>query len=126
MFIVNITLLILKSIAAVKSGALSVISVLLDSFLDLLSQFILWIVQRDANKHDYVRFPQGKTRLEPIGVIVVSVVMAMIAFFVFVESIQVFISGMIGSPPDIIWSVWIMIATLTAGKFNILLLLSNA
>ncbi|KAF2221419.1 hypothetical protein BDZ85DRAFT_16538 [Elsinoe ampelina] len=74
----NILLLIAKIIAAFYSDSLSLIASLLDSALDLLCTIIVWTTNRlvqwrlsALNK----RFPVGRRRLEPLGILVFSIIM---------------------------------------------------
>lgn len=76
--VANIILLIAKGFAALSSSSLSLIASLLDSALDLLCTAIVWITNRmvswrveSLNK----RFPVGRKRLEPVGILVFSVIM---------------------------------------------------
>lgn len=75
--VANICLLAAKIVAAFFSSSLSLVASLVDSALDLLCTLIVWttsnLVQwklRPLKK----RFPIGRRRLEPIGILVFSVV----------------------------------------------------
>ncbi|KAK8858889.1 hypothetical protein IAR55_003120 [Kwoniella newhampshirensis] len=87
--IVNIILVAGKTFAVLHSSSISLTASLVDSALDLLSTFIIlgtsWAIGVKSDKHKY---PAGKRRFEPLGVLVFSV--AMIASFVqvFIESFQ--------------------------------------
>lgn len=76
--VANIILLAAKGFAALSSSSLSLIASLLDSALDLLCTGIVWTTNRlvswrlDSLK---ARFPVGRRRLEPIGILVFSVIM---------------------------------------------------
>ena len=82
----NIGLLIAKAVASYLSGSLSIISSLVDSAVDLVSGVVVWYTSRAIKCTNYYKYPEGKTRLEPIGVIVLAVVMA-------VASVQVIITA---------------------------------
>ena len=66
-FIVNVFLFIVKVVAAISTGSLSVIASAVDSCLDLLAGTVIFFVSRAMRQKDPIRYPQGKTRLEPLG-----------------------------------------------------------
>lgn len=87
----NIVLLAAKGFAALSSNSLSLIASLLDSALDLLCTGIVWTTNRlvswrvDALQK---RFPVGRRRLEPIGILVFSVIMVISFAQILQESVQ--------------------------------------
>jgi divalent metal cation (Fe/Co/Zn/Cd) transporter len=89
-FLANVFLLIAKVVASLSSSSLSIIASLVDSCLDFLSTLIIYsvsrIVARRDWKSDYL-FPVGKARLEPLGVLVFSVVMIVSFLQVIVEAV---------------------------------------
>lgn len=88
--IANIVLLIAKAIAAGYSSSLSLIASLVDSALDLLctgiifttSKLVQWKVARLRQK-----FPVGRRRLEPLGILVFSVIMIISFLQILEESV---------------------------------------
>jgi len=87
-FALNVILLVLKVIAAVASGSMTVIASAADSFLDLISGLVLFVTQWAMNKKDPSMYPQGKTRMEPVGVIVFSVVMGLSSLQIVIEAVK--------------------------------------
>lgn len=83
----NTILLILKIIVTVLTSSLSVVASMVDAALDFLSTAIVWvtswIIARPQNKYAY---PIGRRRLEPIGVLVFSVIMITSFFQVAIEA----------------------------------------
>lgn len=76
--IANILLLIAKGIAAGYSSSLSLIASLVDSALDLLCTVIVYTTHKLVRWHlSQLRrkFPVGRRRLEPLGILVFSVIM---------------------------------------------------
>jgi cation diffusion facilitator family transporter len=71
----NTALLILKIIVAVMTSSLSVVASLVDAALDFLSTAIIWITSWMIARQDHYAYPVGRRRLEPIGVLVFSVIM---------------------------------------------------
>ena len=84
-FAANVLLLVIKVIAAVWSGSLSVIASTIDSFLDLFSGSIIFATNCLAKRRDVLKFPVGRTRLEPLGVLIFSAVMAMSMASILIE-----------------------------------------
>ncbi|KAM0433021.1 hypothetical protein ACHAPT_004726 [Fusarium lateritium] len=76
--IANILLLAGKGFAVFTTGSLSLVASLVDSALDLLCTLIVWSTSRlvlwrlEAMRR---RFPVGKRRLEPLGILVFSIIM---------------------------------------------------
>lgn len=86
----NIVLLIAKGVAALSSSSLSLIASLLDSALDLLCTGIVWTTNRLVSwRLDSLRqrFPVGRRRLEPIGILVFSVIMIISFLQILQESV---------------------------------------
>ncbi|CAF4718439.1 unnamed protein product, partial [Rotaria sp. Silwood2] len=81
-------LLIVKVIAAFISHSLSVISSVVDSGVDLASSVILLWATRAIKRRDPFMYPQGRTRLEPISIVVLSVIMCSASVQVISESLQ--------------------------------------
>lgn len=76
--VANILLLILKIIVAVMTSSVSVLASLVDAALDFLSTAIVFITTRIINRNsasDKEKYPVGRRRLEPLGVLVFSVIM---------------------------------------------------
>jgi len=71
----NTVLLVLKVIVAVMTSSLSVVASLVDAALDFLSTVIIWITSWMIARQDRYAYPVGRRRLEPIGVLVFSVIM---------------------------------------------------
>ncbi|CAF0988981.1 unnamed protein product [Rotaria sp. Silwood1] len=86
--LVNIFLLIVKIIAAFISHSLSVISSVVDSGVDLASSVILFWATRAIKRRDPFMYPQGRTRLEPISIVILSVIMCSASIQVISESLQ--------------------------------------
>jgi divalent metal cation (Fe/Co/Zn/Cd) transporter len=89
--VANILLLIAKCVAIVYSDSLSLLASLVDSALDLLCTLIVWSTNKLVNwrLHKLKRkFPVGRKRLEPIGILVFSVIMVISFLQVAKESIE--------------------------------------
>lgn len=79
-FLVNAILLTAKALAVISSSSVSLVASFVDAALDFLSTLIIFVsslaMGRKGDKHKY---PVGKKRFEPLGVLIFSV--AMIASF---------------------------------------------
>jgi len=89
--IANVALVIAKGVAALKSNSLSLIASLLDSALDLLCTVIVWSTNRLVSwrlSSLAKKFPVGRRRLEPIGILVFSIIMVISFLQILQESVQ--------------------------------------
>ncbi|KXJ94822.1 hypothetical protein Micbo1qcDRAFT_232222 [Microdochium bolleyi] len=89
--IVNILLLIGKIVAALSTGSLSLIASLVDSALDLLCTVIVWSTNRLVQWRLSAlrrKFPVGRRRLEPIGILVFSIIMVISFMQILKESVE--------------------------------------
>ncbi|KAG9141059.1 hypothetical protein Leryth_012634 [Lithospermum erythrorhizon] len=84
--IANLVLFASKIYASVESRSLAVIASTLDSLLDLLSGFILWFTSNAMRKPNHYRYPIGKKRMQPVGIIVFASVMATLGLQILLES----------------------------------------
>ncbi|KAL6998866.1 Metal tolerance protein 10 [Sarracenia purpurea var. burkii] len=84
--IANLVLFIAKIYASLQSRSLAVMASTLDSFLDLLSGLILWFTAHAMKKPNLFRYPIGKKRMQPLGIIVFASVMATLGLQILLES----------------------------------------
>ena len=87
----NAILLALKIIVTVLTSSLSVLASLVDAALDFLSTAIVWTTTHLINSpspHSAHNYPVGRRRLEPIGVLVFSVIMITSFVQVALESVN--------------------------------------
>ncbi|KAF2115035.1 cation efflux family-domain-containing protein [Lophiotrema nucula] len=84
----NTALLIMKIIVTIMTSSLSVIASLVDAALDFLSTAIVWFTSWMIARQDQYSYPVGRRRLEPIGVLVFSVIMITSFFQVGIEGIN--------------------------------------
>lgn len=73
--VANIILLLSKIAVIVLTDSLSVLASLVDAALDFLSTAIVWITTYLIQRQDQYSYPVGRRRLEPVGVLVFSVIM---------------------------------------------------
>ncbi|CAO2171989.1 unnamed protein product [Urochloa humidicola] len=86
--IANMVLFAAKVYASVRSGSLAIIASTLDSLLDLLSGFILWFTAFSMQTPNPYRYPIGKKRMQPLGILVFASVMATLGLQIILESIR--------------------------------------
>ncbi len=88
---VNVLLLAAKGIAAIWSSSLSLIASLVDSALDLLCTIIIWTTNKLVGwRLDNLKkkFPVGRRRLEPLGILVFSIIMVISFLQILQESVK--------------------------------------
>ncbi len=92
--IANLLLAVLQVYGAVSSGSLSLFTTMADSLFDPLSNILLYVAHRQAANLDRRRFPSGKARLETVGNIVFSAMMASVSLILIaVSAIQLVSAG---------------------------------
>jgi cation diffusion facilitator family transporter len=111
-FAVNVVLLAGKVVVAVLTNSLSVLASLVDSVLDFLSTLIIWLSTRLVDQRDWrtkIDYPVGRSRLEPIGVLVFSILIIVSFLKVGNEALERLIDGFglwpgrgTGQTPDIV------------------------
>lgn len=117
-FAVNLLLLLGKVAASAMSGSLVIISSLLDSCVDLVSGGIMWYASRQMRKRRPYSYPQGRTRLEPVAIIVLAVFMATISLQLIFESIETIVrmASNEKGPPNVTNSALTIMATTVGVK----------
>ena len=89
----NAILLAGKVVVIILTSSLSVLASLVDAALDFLSTAIVWTTTRLIERQDQYQYPVGRRRLEPIGVLVFSVIMITSFFQVALEAVNRLTSG---------------------------------
>lgn len=110
----NILLLALKIYATIKSGSIAIAASTLDSLLDLMAGGILWFTHLSMKNVNIYRYPIGKLRVQPVGIIIFAAIMATLGFQVLIQAIQELIKD---DPPPRMNSnqlLWLYTIMLTA------------
>lgn len=110
----NILLLALKIYATIKSGSIAIAASTLDSLLDLMAGGILWFTHLSMKNLNIYRYPIGKLRVQPVGIIIFAAIMATLGFQVLIQAIQELIKD---DPPPRMNSnqlLWLYTIMLTA------------
>jgi hypothetical protein len=84
----NTILLILKIIVTIMTSSVSVLAALVDAVLDFLSTAIVYTTTRLISTQDQYLYPAGRAKLEPIGVLVFSIIMVTSFFQVALEGVS--------------------------------------
>ncbi|KAK0061696.1 metal tolerance protein 9 [Biomphalaria pfeifferi] len=87
-FAANLALMIAKAVAVGMSNSMSIISSLVDSVVDLLSGLIIWWTTHAIKKSSIYVYPVGRSRLEPVAIIILSVIMSLASLEVLISSIK--------------------------------------
>ena len=85
-FAANVILLASKIAIMVLTSSMSVLAGLVDGVLDFLSTLIIWITTTMIRRQDRNRYPISRRRLEPVSVLVFSVIMVTSFFQVALSS----------------------------------------
>ncbi|KAJ8560869.1 hypothetical protein K7X08_027059 [Anisodus acutangulus] len=93
----NIILLALKIYATVKSGSLAIAVSTLDSLLDLMAGGILWFTHLAMKNINVYKYPIGKLRVQPVGIIVFAAIMAALGFQVLIQAVEQLVEN---KPPE--------------------------
>ncbi|EGT59998.1 hypothetical protein CAEBREN_28799 [Caenorhabditis brenneri] len=118
--LVNFLLMMAKVVASVLSGSMSIISSMVDSVVDITSGLVISLSERMIKKRDPYLYPRGRTRLEPLALILISVIMGMASIQLIISSVRGIHDGIqydlygIGEEPKLnvtLISVVIMVST---------------
>ncbi|KAI4234942.1 MAG: hypothetical protein L6R40_006610 [Gallowayella cf. fulva] len=94
--VANVILLAAKCVAAGYSQSLSLIASLVDSALDLLCTLIIWTTNKLVGWRITKlrkKFPVGRRRLEPLGILVFSIIMVISFLQILQESVKKLLPG---------------------------------
>lgn len=89
----NIVLLAFKLYATIKSGSIAIAASTLDSLLDLMAGGILWFTHSSMKNTNIYKYPIGKLRIQPVGIVIFAAVMATLGFQVFIQAVEQLIAN---------------------------------
>ncbi|XP_026413017.1 metal tolerance protein 4-like [Papaver somniferum] len=84
----NMILLAFKIFATIRSGSLAIAASTLDSLLDLMAGGILWFTHVSMKNINIYKYPIGKLRVQPVGIIVFAAIMATLGFQVLIQAVE--------------------------------------
>lgn len=94
--ILNLVLFAMKLVAVILSSSVALLGSLLDSIIDIVSGFVMWWAVKTARKRDPLYYPEGRSRLEPIGIIILCVIMSVASVELIINSIRRIIDAATG------------------------------
>ncbi|XWS52416.1 hypothetical protein CRYUN_Cryun11dG0069100 [Craigia yunnanensis] len=110
----NIVLLAFKLYATIKSGSIAIAASTLDSLLDLMAGGILWFTHLSMKNINIYKYPIGKLRMQPVGIIIFAAVMATLGFQVLVQAVEQLIEDKPSEKMSSDQLVWLFIIMLSA------------
>ncbi|PPD85385.1 hypothetical protein GOBAR_DD17678 [Gossypium barbadense] len=113
--------LIVQIYATIKSRSLAVAASTLDSLLDLLAGGILWFTNLSMKTINIYKYPIGKLRVQPVGIIIFAAVMATLGFQVLIEAVEQLIQDKPSEKMTSQQLVWLYTIMLTAPAVKIVL-----
>ena len=72
---------VLQIYATIKSGSIAIAASTLDSLLDLMAGGILWLTHLSMKNINIYKYPIGKLRVQPVGIVIFAAVMATLGMF---------------------------------------------
>lgn len=69
--------------ATIRSGSLAIAASTLDSLLDLMAGVILWFTHLSMKNVNIYKYPIGKLRVQPVGIIVFAAIMATLGMLLY-------------------------------------------
>jgi len=91
---INVFILVTKLVAYLETLSLSILAALVDSILDVVSQWILAYTERRSSKdRSSAHYPAGASRLEPLGVLSCAALMGFASFGVLKEALETLYEG---------------------------------
>ncbi|KAI8089840.1 uncharacterized protein BX664DRAFT_142884 [Halteromyces radiatus] len=87
-FVANLGLFATKVFLALFSGSMAILASAFESFLDIVSNAIIFFTVRIIRRKDYYTYPVGKSRMEPLGIIVFAVIITTSFSQVLMSSVQ--------------------------------------
>ncbi|KAK3027150.1 hypothetical protein RJ639_041251 [Escallonia herrerae] len=100
--------------ATIRSGSLAIAASTLDSLLDLMAGGILWFTHLSMKNINIYKYPIGKLRVQPVGIIVFAAIMATLGFQVLVQAIEELIKDKASEKMTSDQLVWLYAIMITA------------
>ncbi|KAK8543329.1 hypothetical protein V6N13_136149 [Hibiscus sabdariffa] len=108
----NVILLAFKLYATIRSGSIAIAASTLDSLLDLMAGGILWFTHLSMKSTNIYKYPIGKLRIQPVGIVIFAAVMATLGFQVLIQAVQQLIANEPSekmSAEELLWLYTIML-----------------
>ncbi|CAN6233249.1 unnamed protein product [Urochloa humidicola] len=117
----NIVLLVFKVYATIRTGSMAIAASTLDSLLDFMAGGILWFTHLSMKRVNIYKYPIGKLRVQPVGIIVFAAIMATLGFQVLITAVEQLVENKPGekmTSEQLIWLYSIMLSA-TAVKLTL-------
>uniref|UniRef100_A0A8R1HTA1 ZT_dimer domain-containing protein n=1 Tax=Caenorhabditis japonica TaxID=281687 RepID=A0A8R1HTA1_CAEJA len=85
--VLNLALIIAKSIVAYFSGSLAILASVVDSFMDITSGIVVWYACYKIERMNKEHYPVGMKKLEPLTVVIVGMIMLFANFIVLEKAV---------------------------------------
>lgn len=121
--IANVVLLVLKIFASVKSRSLAIVASTLESLLDLLAGVILLFTRWSMRRENVYKYPIGKLRTQPVGIVIFAAIMATLGVQVLITAVEHLLEGDDGNKmnsSELVWMTVVMVVA-TAAKLALYL-----
>lgn len=82
-----------KIVACIITRSMSLTTSTIDSAIDIVSSFITYFTNYKIKNLNVYKHPQGKTRMLPLSIIIISVIMTITNFQIIIESFQMILGG---------------------------------
>ncbi|KAI8562037.1 hypothetical protein RHMOL_Rhmol03G0003800 [Rhododendron molle] len=119
--VANVLLLVFKIYATVRSGSLAIAASTLDSLLDLMAGGILWFTHLSMTNINIYKYPIGKLRVQPVGIIIFAAVMATLGFQVLIQAVEKLIEDEPSEKMNSGQLIWLYTIMLTATGIKLVL-----
>ncbi|KAJ8759978.1 hypothetical protein K2173_010834 [Erythroxylum novogranatense] len=110
----NILLLAFKIYATIKSGSIAIAASTLDSLLDLMAGGILWFTHLSMKNINIYKYPIGKLRVQPVGIIIFAAVMATLGFQILIQAAEELIKDEPTAKMSANQLLWLYVIMITA------------
>ncbi|XP_050228951.1 metal tolerance protein 4-like [Mercurialis annua] len=117
----NILLLAFKIYATIRSGSLAIAASTLDSLLDLMAGGILWFTHLSMKNINIYKYPIGKLRVQPVGIIIFAAIMATLGFQVLIQAVEQLIQNDPSAKMTTEQLIWLYGIMLTATAVKLVL-----
>ncbi|XP_010673527.2 metal tolerance protein 4 [Beta vulgaris subsp. vulgaris] len=119
----NIVLLVFKIYATIKTGSLAIAASTLDSLLDLMAGGILWFTHLSMKSINIYKYPIGKLRVQPVGIIIFAAIMATLGFQVLIQAVEQLIKDDVAEKMTFDQYIWLCLIMISATVVKFVLFL---
>uniref|UniRef100_A0AC34QLC3 Cation efflux protein cytoplasmic domain-containing protein n=1 Tax=Panagrolaimus sp. JU765 TaxID=591449 RepID=A0AC34QLC3_9BILA len=111
---INFIIMLGKLVAGYLSHSMSIISSVVDSVMDITAGLIIWGTMKALTRNDPYSYPIGRARLEPLTVVIVSLIMVFADVMVYYETTNAIVEHTLD--PKVDWDTLGLIVSATVIK----------